>query len=300
GTDYYICVSNAAGSPGAEYELSISGDIDRDALITANNSLASATRLVGTAAAEATINGWVGLNDSSDFYRFDMSGDGRVRLMLSGLESMARVNLYKLQKDGTYTQTQTITVRPTAGVDRTLRLAGGSYAVEVCSYDKGAGRYNTGYALEIEKTIGDEMERLMIPSSSLSDNNTKENASALVESNDPKDVVVGWVGSEDSTDYYRLELASAGKLNLSLHGLETNVRINVIQQRPNGSLSTKLNVKVDADNGLDKTLSLTSGTYYVQVASYDNGAGRYNTTYALELEQEDSNGETKRFTVAGS
>ncbi|MBQ3240795.1 MAG: hypothetical protein IJB00_06365, partial [Akkermansia sp.] len=300
GTDYYICVSNAAGSPGAEYELSISGDIDRDALITANNSLASATRLVGTAAAEATINGWVGLNDSSDFYRFDMSGDGRVRLMLSGLESMARVNLYKLQEDGTFSLYKSYVGRASSGLNQLQSLNSGAYALEVRSYDSGAGRYNTGYALEIEKMIGSETERLMIPSSSLTDNNAKENASTLIESNDPEDVIVGWVGSEDATDYYRLELASAGALNLSLHGLETNVRISVYQQRPNGSLSSKLNVKVDADNGLDSKLVLAGGTYFVQVSSYDNGAGRYNTTYALELEQEDANGETKRFTVANS
>lgn len=57
---------------------------------------------------------------------------------------------------------------------------------------------------------------------------------------------------------------------------------------------------VKANRGLDHTLSLTSGTYFVEVASYDNGAGRYNTTYALELEKEEANGETKRFTLASA
>ncbi len=300
GGDYYIRVSNAADSSGAEYELSISGDIDRDALITANNSLTSATRLTGTTAEDATINGWVGRNDATDFYRFDMSEAGSVKLMLANPESMVRVSLYKLQSNGVFMQTQNITVRSGSGLNRTLRLAAGTYAIEVSSYDKGAGSYNTSYALEIEKTIGSATERLIVPGSSLSDNNTRENASELITSTDPDDTIVGWVGSEDVIDYYRLELVSGGKLNLSLSGLEANIKIKVYQERNNDSVVQRLSSTVSADNGLDRTLSLTSGTYFVEVASYDNGAGRYNTTYALELEKEEENGETKRFTLASA
>ncbi len=300
GADYYIRVSNASDSPGAEYKLSISGDIDRDALITANNSLTSAIRLTGTMAVDGTINGWVGRSDATDFYRFDMSEAGSVKLMLANPESMVRVSLYKLQSNGVFMQTQNITVKSGSGLDRTLRLAAGTYAIEVSSYDKGAGSYNTSYALEIEKTIGAATERLIVPGSSLSDNNTRETASELIASTDPDDTIVGWVGSEDVIDYYRLELSSGGKLNLSLSGLEANIKIKVYQERNNGSVVQRLSSTVSADNGLDRTLSLTSGTYFVEVSSYDNGAGRYNTTYALELEQEEENGETRRFTIANA
>ena len=42
-----------------------------------------------------------------------------------------------------------------------------------------------------------------------------------------------------------------------------------------------------AASGLDATLSLTSGTYFVEVASLDAGAGQYNTAYSLTLEKEE-------------
>ena len=69
--------------------------------------------------------------------------------------------------------------------------------------------------------------------------------------------------------------------------LEAAARVRVYEQRADGSLAQLDSRAVKAASGLDATLSLTSGTYFVEVASLDAGAGQYNTAYSLTLEKEE-------------
>ena len=138
----------------------------------------------------------------------------------------------------------------------------------------------------------------MADAARVTDNNSTDKATALKPGGSADAALSGWVGTGDAVDYYCFELAKPAELSLALSELETAVKVKLLREEGDGRVSQVMSRSVKANRGLDHTLSLTGGTYFVEVASYDNGAGRYNTTYALELEKEEANGETKRFTIA--
>ena len=115
------------------------------------------------------------------------------------------------------------------------------------------------------------------------DNNAEEAAESSADGSETR----GWVGAGDACDFYRVEMAAAGSLSIGLDELEAAARVRVYEQRADGSLAQLDSRAVKAASGLDATLSLTSGTYFVEVASLDAGAGQYNTAYSLTLEKEE-------------
>ena len=99
-------------------------------------------------------------------------------------------------------------------------------------------------------------------------------------------------------DFYSFNVAQEGTLSLCLSELEKNTKVYLYQQDAEGNTMQAGYWSVRANRGLDTELQLEAGNYFLEIASYDNGAGRYNTTYALELEKEED-GETKRYAIAG-
>ena len=299
GEQQYICISQAEGTTGTAYELNITGDIDEASPITDNNVKRKATKLVGTIYADATVSSWVGSGDALDIYYFDLTEDCNFSLSLSELDKNAKVKLYYDYGDGSYGSIISTTVRAARGLSFADTLEQGTYYLEIASYDNGGGRYNTGYTLELEKEIDGVSTRLSLESDSpFTDNNTKESATELelVPSTDA--VITSWVGAGDALDYYSFNVEQAGTLSLCLSELEKNATVRLYQATESGYQQT-LSTTVRAARGLDTELTLATGTYFLEIASYDNGAGRYNTTYALELEKEED-GETKRYAIAGS
>ena len=298
GEQQYIRISAAEGG-ATSYELTVRGDIDEASPITDNNVKQKATKVVGTIQEDATISSWVGSGDALDLYYFELTEECNFSLSLSGLDKNAKVKLYYDNGDGTYGSIISNTVRASRGLEFNDALAAGTYYLEIASYDKGAGRYNTAYTLELEKETDGVTTRLSLESDSpLTDNNTKETATELELVSVSDAVITSWVGAGDALDYYRFEVSQAGTLGICLSELEKNTTLRLYQGTEDGYNLT-MSSTVRASRGLDTELDLTVGTYYLEIASYDNGAGRYNTTYALELEKEED-GEVKRYAIAGS
>jgi hypothetical protein len=97
----------------------------------------------------------------------------------------------------------------------------------------------------------------------------------------------GWVGAGDACDFYRVEMANAGSLSLALGELESGARVRIYEQREDGTLAQLQSIAVRSGSELDRTLNLTTGSYFVEVASLDNGAGMHNTAYSLALKKEE-------------
>ena len=297
GEQQYIRISAAEGG-ATSYELTVRGDIDEASPITDNNVKQKATKVVGTIQEDATISSWVGSGDALDLYYFELTEECNFSLSLSGLDKNAKVKLYYDNGDGTYGSIISNTVRASHGLEFNDALAAGTYYLEIASYDKGAGRYNTAYTLELEKETDGVTTRLSLESDSpLTDNNTKETATELELVSVSDAVITSWVGAGDALDYYRFEVSQAGTLGICLSELEKNTTLRLYQGTEDGYNLT-MSSTVRASAGLDTELDLAVGTYYLEIASYDNGAGRFNTTYALELEKEED-GEIKRYAIAG-
>ena len=243
------------------------------------------------------VNGWVGFDDPSDFYCFTAKGEGAYAVSLDGaaLGTQVYLSVGALDKAGNFVTTRKLLVAPGSAAAALGGIAleqGEKCYIRVESYDKGLGRYNGEYSLSVNAEVADTAR--------VTDNNSTDKATMLKPADAEAAELRSWVGAGDAVDYYCFELANPVELTLGLSAPEAAVKVKLLREEPDGSVSQVMSRSVKANRGLDHTLSLTSGTYFVEVASYDNGAGRYNTTYALELEKEEENGETKRFTIANA
>jgi len=238
-----------------------------------------------------TVSNWVGAGDTEDYYVFTATGDGSYRVGIDSADLTTSLLLsVGCVENGEFSEMKSLLINPEDAlyaIDRINLKEGEQYYISVQTAD-GSGA--TEYELYVK---GDIIE----DESLITDNNTKESATQLelVSSSDAS--INSWVGAGDALDYYQFEISQAGKLNIVLSDMETNARVKVYQDRGNGRYTQKLSATARANGGLDRTLSLTAGSYFIEISSYDNGAGRYNSTYALELEKEED-GETKRFTIA--
>lgn len=196
-----------------------------------------------------------------------------------------------LSENGEFQVQQQTVITPNAAIHALdgMRLeTGEQYYIRIHAEEDSIG---ANYELYIKADVED--------ASLITDNNTMETATELSRTEDTAARIQSWVGAGDALDYYRLELDRSGNLTIRLDELETNVRVKVYQERSNGSTSLKYITTARASEGLEQPLALTSGTYFIEIASNDNGAGRYNSTYALELEKEEE-GENHRFTIANA
>lgn len=252
-----------------------------------NNSVAGADAL----SLSVPVTNWVGKADALDYYAFaaDAAGSYAVSINAADIDSTLLLSVGTMNAAGDYVVEQSLLINPNSAVHALGGVnlqANEQYYICVQAQDATA---ETEYELRV---VGDVVDKGQITA-----NNSLEKATKLKEATSSSSALAGWVGAGDALDYYRLEMAAAGRLSINLSGLEQNVKVRLYQEHADGELTQKLSTTVNADSGLDRTLSLTSGTYFLEVAAYDNGAGLYNSTYALELEKEDESG-TKRYTLA--
>ena len=243
------------------------------------------------------VNGWVGFDDPADYYCFTAKGEGAYAISLDAavLGTQVYLSVGILDDKGNFAAEKKLLVAPgsaAAALGGIALESGEKCYIRVESYDKGLGRYNGEYSLSVEAEVAD--------SAWVTDNNSPDKATMLNPGGAADAALSGWVGMGDAVDYYCFELTKPAELSLVLGELDAAVKVKLLREERDGGVSQVMSRSVKASRGLDHTLSLTSGTYFVEVASYDNGAGRYNTTYALELEKEEENGETKRFTLANT
>jgi hypothetical protein len=285
---------------GTSYQINVAGDIDEASLITDNNTKAKASQLVGAVSGDAGISSWIGSGDARDIYYFDLDETCNFTLRLSGLDENVKVKLYYDLGNGDFGNIKTATVRASRGLNFSGELEKGRYYFEIASYDNGAGSYNTAYTVEMEKEINGVVTRLELASDSpITDNNSCDTATELELTSSPDASITSWVGAGDAVDFYRFNVSQEGTLNLVLDELEKNARVRLYEQGENGAYQQTMSTTVRAARGLDTELALSCGNYCLEIASYDNGEGRYNTTYALTLEKEED-GEVKRYAIAGS
>ncbi len=243
------------------------------------------------------VKGWVGFDDPADYYCFTAKGEGAYAINLDAavLGTQVYLSVGTLDDKGNFAAEKKLLVAPgsaAAALGGIALESGEKCYIRVESYDKGLGRYNGEYSLSVEAEVAD--------SAWVTDNNSPDKATMLKPGGAADAALSGWVGMGDAVDYYCFELTKPAELSLVLGELDAVVKVKLLREERDGGVSQVMSRSVKASRGLDHTLSLTSGTYFVEVASYDNGAGRYNTTYALELEKEEANGETKRFTLANA
>ncbi|MBR3903156.1 MAG: VCBS repeat-containing protein, partial [Akkermansia sp.] len=228
----------------------------------------------------STLN-WVGTGDAVDFFSITAAGDGayRVGVDAATLETTLRLSVGVLNGQGLFEVQQQMLLAPgaaLAGLPGVQAGQGETLYVKVEALDTASAGTGGFYELNISGTVPAVGSGL-----ATQDNSAEEAAESSADGSETR----GWVGAGDACDFYRVEMAAAGSLSIGLDELEAAARVRVYEQRADGSLAQLDSRAVKAASGLDATLSLTSGTYFVEVASLDAGAGQYNTAYSLTLEK---------------
>jgi len=285
---------NAAEWVSGHPFLHAAADPAADNTVAAAQTIALGDGALGSTGNVAPINNWVGAGDEQDFYTFTATADGSYKVGIESADISSPLWLsVGTMENGTFCEESSLLLAPNLAVhaiDRINLKAGEQYYVSVKVANEEAA---TGYGLYIEgDTIADRAH--------ISANNSVAAATKLEAGDDAEGSVDSWVGAGDALDYYCLEMAEDGRLSINLSGLEKNAKVRVYRQREDGAVTQTLSATAKAEGGLDRTLSLTAGTYFIEVAAYDNGAGRYNSTYSLELEKEDESGSKQRFTIANA
>ena len=221
---------------------------------TVGNTLATA----GTLDVNGSVDEWVGLGDSADYYKLTLDNAGTLNLNLTDLSDNANLALYdakgKLLKSSSAKGTADENIN-------NLALLGGDYYVKVAPSDAGKGTVNTYYTLS--NTVD------YFPA------DTAGNTFAAALKVTASGRISEWVGFGDKDDYYKFELQTATTVTLNLTDMASNVNLYLYDSK---SKQLAASAKTgNADESISKTLA--AGLYYVKATL----AGTDNTYYNLNF-----------------
>ncbi|MFN7677319.1 MAG: pre-peptidase C-terminal domain-containing protein [Cyanobacteriota bacterium] len=204
----------------------------------AGNSLETA-RAIGTLTGSQTFSDWVGRSDPDDYYRFDLTQASTVALTLNGLSADADLEL--LNGGGGVLARSTNSGSRAEAIGQSL--AAGAYALRVYRFSG-----NTTYNLTLSATPTDNA------------GNSPATARAIGALTG-RQTVTDWVGSTDSDDYYRLELAQPSSVDFQLQGLGANADLELLDSG-GGLLASSTN----GDSATEAiSQSLATGQYLLRV-----------------------------------
>ncbi len=236
---------------------------------------------------------YVGYGDAYDYYTFDVSNPGQFNIALTELDSKVMLGLYvfdgaKYKKVKSASAKTDKVTGETAAVLEDILLDNGTYYLEVASGDKGKGKCNTNYTLDITPDF------LPPKSDDEFDFKTGAGTPEVIVLNAQDDATTsGWVGFGDPQDVYIFDVANAGVFNIDLTDLDARAGIAIYYEDDSkGSVTYKraksAGAKYDKITGETVAslgnLLLNSGTYYLEVISGDKGKGRDNTNYTLNID----------------
>ncbi len=256
-------VDNAGNeSEWTEVESFATGD-------TAGNQFSQALEIVCDT--DFVYNEYVGKCDGYDYYKFDMENAGTFNIALVGLSAKVRVCLYELVGN-TYKKVKGIKSKNYSYIAMDdILLERGTYYLEVMSEDKGAGRYNTDYSLELTSSCFPEA----------TDNNSLETATEITLDFNMEN---GYVGFGDAVDYYKFEVDSLDVFDFELAGDNKNAKMTVYEWDDSKDKYKKVAAaRLKNGDAMLDNISLDAGLYYVEVLSKDKGKGKYNTEYELNI-----------------
>jgi FG-GAP repeat protein len=235
---------------------------------------------------------YVGIGDAYDYYTFDLTNSGEFDFALTDLDAKAIITLYELDNSKGFPAYKKIrsagsslnkfTEERIAALENIL-LDAGTYYVEVTSGDKGAGKYNTDYTLVIEADY--------FPVQSPDEFNFRTGIgtpASLILDDDADASASGWVGFGDAQDVYEFDVTTIGEFDFALTNLDSKAVLFLYQL--DGAKFKKIkkaSAKYNKWNGETSAsfddILLDTGTYYLEVLSGDNGKGKYNTEYDLDV-----------------
>ena len=212
----------------------------------------------------ASVKGWVGYGDAADCYRIDPLRAGTVSITLSDVTAKLKVTLYSRGK-----KIKTLSVKPGGGSLEDLILPAMPVYILVESGDKGKGKQNSGYTLDITDNY----------SSAPQTNDDILTAARLNWDSARKAEVTDWVGPDDQTDFFRFELDRSCAVNMNLIPDEAGIEVG---RQLKITLYNEAGKKLKLDSALN-TQQLDAAVYFISVEI--SNPKKYSTGYRLDVQQ---------------
>jgi hypothetical protein len=217
---------------------------------------------VGTLSGTRTFTDFVGSTDTSDIYRFSLSGTSNFNLSLTGLSNDADVRLIQdINSNGIIDSNDEIVRSSWGGThDESINrsLTAGTYFVQVYQYIG-----DTNYTLNLST---DKPSNLLL---------TETDAGLLSGTR----TFSGSISSMNTSDIYRFSFSATSNINLTLSGLSNDADIRLIQDANNNGIIDSGEEIIRSSWGSNYSeginSSLGAGNYFVQVYQY-NGDTNYN------------------------
>ena len=275
---YYVAMecTNAKKGGYADYTLAASA---KSAFFTEGNNEDDAWN-----AAELPVFGgewedWTGYGDAIDYRKLEMAAPGRLTLDLTATDA-AKFTVWQLDaKTNRLKSVQATTLK--ANKDKTqytastkeLLLNGGTYYISMeCTTAKKGG------SADFTVVYGDRYE--------LFENCDNSNDTwKAVASNDAAaigDVLNGWVGFGDTADFYKFEVAEAGKLSLTFdEETEAAVKAKQLKLSCLDAKGKAVSLAAFKDGSVASSKALAAGEYYLGITCAN--VQKYDTSYNVSL-----------------
>ncbi len=268
-----------------------------------NNSLTAACRLLFNTAVSGSLMGpLTNPADYYDYYRMTMEKPGALQVefaheVIAGSETAAVYQISVLDKKGNELMSQTSRGAETVVTTPQIGLAAGNYFIEVKAAIGNAGSgiggsitaaYENAYRIRAQYTPGNwEQEGNDSFSTANPISSGREYAGSIHKS--AESMIPGIAGSGDK-DYYRIELAKAGYLQVKLTHEDTGTGEEILKVRVYNADYKEVDTFLS--RGMETTIKtprigLPKGSYYIVVE--DNARG-YLGNYGLTVTAKGASG----------
>ncbi len=273
---YYVSVESTDKkkyTKPASYTLNFTSDY----FPAANTSQASPTKLNLTQnGSQATVSysDFTGFGDPADYYYFESAQAGAVNISIT-TTSKVKVTLYAADRKKKIASTTLSKAGTYSNIFKkdALCQAGPIYLV-VESGDKGKGKYNADYTLNLTNTL--------FPAA----NTSQTSRAQLVLTQTTPDQLTGsysdFTGFGDPADYYYFVSDRAGSVNISIT-TSAKVKVTVYSAEQKKLASVTLSKAGTYTDIFKKAALCQAGSIYLVVESGDKGKGTHNAFYTLNL-----------------
>ncbi|MBF0609623.1 MAG: hypothetical protein G8345_03570 [Magnetococcales bacterium] len=207
----------------------------------------------------ASTAGWVGQNDTYDYFQFIMTATGNIAMELSGLSEDADLALFN--NSGSSLLATSSLKRTSADVIY-RQLTPGSYQARV---NRVGTSKNTSYTLSLEAN----------------DDTGGDTHLSATDLSSPEDSVTGWVGIGDSFDYYRLVVGDLGHVSLTMSGLNQDANLVLLMGSGTQTIASSMLTGTKNDT-IDYQVS--AGTYFARVSRTASTATEYDLNFEFEAD----------------
>ena len=234
----------------------------RVVLDAAGSTLGTAQNL-GTLLGRQSVSDFVGSSDTQDFYRINLAAPGSLNVLLNGLGADADLQVIRdINNNGSVDSGEVLGSSSAAGttpdvVNLSSLPAGNNYFVRVNQFSG-----NTNYNLTLTADYAGNSTA------------AARNLGTLLG----RQSVSDFVGSIDTQDFYRINLAAPGSLNVLLNGLGADANLQVLNSA--GTLIGSSSAGGTTPDSVNLT-SLAAGTYFVRVNQF-SGDTNYNLTLTAD------------------